>query len=124
MTTQWQATFTGRAKGAIGIHRGIWAQAQGDTKEEARLSLYEEWEHIVELNLVPFRSTVDEPEVREEVESLVRFQFSLHVDTKVDCFYEHNGWWVKFWNLPADEDLDEVTYKVVDTATGLELEEL
>lgn len=52
----------------------------------------------------PLRSTIDSPEVREEVEALAR----------PDVVYEHGQWWVKTCG---------VTFAVVDTDTGLDLEQ-
>ena len=48
---QYQATFTGREVGAIGKFYPITATTQGDNEEQARLNLYDRYEHITGLKL-------------------------------------------------------------------------
>jgi hypothetical protein len=48
---QYKATFTGREVGAIGKFYPITAVAKGKNEEEARLNLYEKWDHITGLKL-------------------------------------------------------------------------
>ena len=58
---KWEASFVGRQVGAIGVFHRIVAEAVGDTEEEARLSLYDRYEHIHHLALFP-KETSDELE--------------------------------------------------------------
>lgn len=48
---KYRATFTGRKLGAIGIFYSITAEVEGETEEQARLNLYERFEHIHGLKL-------------------------------------------------------------------------
>ena len=75
------------------------------------------------------RSTIDSTEIRVEVEQLVAIKVEeLCGDPKepvrTDVFFEHGQWWARIWNLPAYHEGDELTYSVVDTSRGLELEEV
>ena len=36
----------GRAKNAIGVFHGFTAERQAETEEQARIALYDQWEHI------------------------------------------------------------------------------
>jgi len=45
------ANFRGRKVGAIGIFYDITAEVEGYSKKDARLNLYEKYEHISELKL-------------------------------------------------------------------------
>jgi hypothetical protein len=47
------ATFTGRQKGAIGITHRITTTVDGDDKDAARLALYDRFEHISGAELTP-----------------------------------------------------------------------
>lgn len=49
---KYKATFTGREVNAIGIFYKIETITEGNTEDEARLKLYEKYEHIQELKLI------------------------------------------------------------------------
>lgn len=49
---QYEARFIGRNAGALGVRSDIIATVQGSTPEQARLNLYERFEHISNLHLV------------------------------------------------------------------------
>lgn len=53
---KYQATFIGRLSGSQGISCEITAEVQGDNEEEARLRLYDHYEHIMKLRLEPARA--------------------------------------------------------------------
>lgn len=48
---KYNAIFKGRKKGAIGILYPICDDCCGNNEEEARLELYNRWEHISDLKL-------------------------------------------------------------------------
>lgn len=50
---RYSARFTGRQKGAIGIFYTCSCFVDGDTPEAARLALYDTYEHIQGLSLLP-----------------------------------------------------------------------
>ena len=39
-----------------------------------------------------------------------------------DVFFEHGSWWVRYFL--TDEDVPEMTFSVVDTSKGLDLEQV
>jgi hypothetical protein len=47
----YQAKFTGREVGAIGIFYKITATVEAENAEAARLKLYEKYEHLMDLTL-------------------------------------------------------------------------
>jgi len=47
------ATFIGRKTGAIGSSYSITAETHGDNEDEARLNLYDRYEHIHRIKLTP-----------------------------------------------------------------------
>jgi hypothetical protein len=47
----YQATFRGRKAGAIGIFYTITTTVKGKDKKEARLNLYKDYDHIMNLKL-------------------------------------------------------------------------
>lgn len=50
---RYRATFTGRKVGAIGVFYSISTEVEGSTPEQARLNLYERFDHIRDLTLTP-----------------------------------------------------------------------
>lgn len=67
------------------------------------------------------RSTMDTRAVREEVEELAEHKLRALGYEDIDCFFEHGQWFVQAWD-PREEY--QVSYSVVDTSRGLDLEEL
>lgn len=53
----YQASFTGRQVGAIGILYKINTTVSGKNKEAANLKLYDRYEHITGLTLTPIKKT-------------------------------------------------------------------
>lgn len=54
----YQATFTGRTVGAIGVFYPITTTVDGDNEDDARLRLYDRFDHIMGLKLTPIESEV------------------------------------------------------------------
>lgn len=54
----YQAKFTGRTVGAIGIFYPITTTVDGDNEDDARLRLYDRFDHIMGLKLTPIESEV------------------------------------------------------------------
>lgn len=50
---RYRAEFNGRRVGAIGIMYDINTTCQGDNHEQAKLDLYNQFEHITKLKLTP-----------------------------------------------------------------------
>ena len=48
---EWQATFTGRKVGALGKCSYVSCTVTGNTEEDARVHLYDTYEHITNLKL-------------------------------------------------------------------------
>jgi len=48
---KYTASFVGRKKGAIGIFYNIKCTVKGENKEEAKMNLYETYEHLHHLSL-------------------------------------------------------------------------
>jgi len=53
--TKYRAKFQGRTKGAIGIFYDISAITEGATEEEAKLNLYNKYEHLSLLTLTKIK---------------------------------------------------------------------
>lgn len=51
----YKARFTGRLIGAIGIFYACVDKVEADDEEQARLKLYEKWEHIQNLVLTEIK---------------------------------------------------------------------
>jgi len=69
---RYQAQFTGRKLGAIGVFYPIATKVEGDTPEAARLALYAHYEHIHGLTLEPVapEPTLDQIREQEELEEV------------------------------------------------------
>ncbi len=56
----WQVSFNGRTAGAIGITYPITDTVEADTEEEARLKLYDKYEHITQFKAQPASKAEDQ----------------------------------------------------------------
>ena len=60
--SKYHASFNGRLIGADGVRYPIITSCEGDTPEQARLALYDRYEHISELRLIPQPDEEDGPD--------------------------------------------------------------
>lgn len=61
------ATFKGRRRNAIGKRYEVTAGAVGNNEDEARISLYENWEHITGLVLAPLDPEQQGKDLKDEI---------------------------------------------------------
>ena len=57
--SKYRAVFNGRRVGAQGVFYWIQALATGGNRREAEISLYDRWEHIHHLELIPIDDDCD-----------------------------------------------------------------